>query len=298
MSDGGRSPVPGAPSGGARPGLPSVPDEGAVADLRSELAAIREVLDRAGGGPAPRPRLAADPATRAAKPPWRPRAGILALLAALAVVLVVVAVAVPRGSDSPATQPSAEVLGEPSAEAGPSVVPPGTDVQVRLSGRRPPVVVETAVLGRPGPVLLLVLPDPAEVRSSRLTAPTVTGLQARSENGPVTVSGGDGSWTVTEPQGRPISRLTLRYRLDGAVVARGGGARALVVVTPLTARLSRRDGRPVVVRASGAQVREAVCIGAAVADQLCGSRTAQGWDAGIPASSPVPFVVLQVDLTG
>lgn len=274
-----RAPAPGRPHPGRA--LPTVPDQDAVAALRTELAAIRRGLDDVGLRDGPASAVGPDRSGRRGRR-LGPALGVALGVVALAAVLVV-ALALTRGSGA--------------SELGSTVVgTPGTDALVRISGTGTIAVEESAVLARPAVGVLLTLPDPAQVRSSRLRAPSVVRLQATSERGPLTVGGGGGRWTVTAPDGRPVSRVTLRYGLDGAVLDAGGGGRALVVVTPLTAGLSRQGGGEVVVRATGALVRQATCIGAAVADQICGSRTEAGWTARIPASSPVPFVLLQVDL--
>jgi hypothetical protein len=231
------------------------------------------------------------------------------ILVAVTVVIVVVgllgagAVLVRQRGQSSAPTPSTTAGTAPAAPTGdvgfrPGIDTAGTDVVVRSSGTDL-LVEERAVPDRPAATVLLTQPDPAAVTSSRVQAPRVVDLRVTSDGGPVSLARAAGGWTVRAADGRPLTRLVLSYRLDEAVLAPGASAgRALFVVTPLTADLSRSAGRPVVVRATGVRVRQATCYGAAVTDQLCGSAGPDGWTARVPPSAPVPVAVFQVDLGG
>jgi len=276
--------------------------------------AAREPDEDAGPLPTLLPRGAASdhswggPADGAAAPPRRRS---LLVVAGVGLGVVVVAVLGVRaavtgggtGAAGPTPTPAAASANAlATASAGPGnragVDAPGSDVQVTLNGDGLDVE-ESAVLDRPATSsIALTLPDLTRVPALNLPRPIVTGLAATVDGRAVTVQRTASGWTVPVAAGGSAqARVTLRYGLAQAVVqdASAAAGRALLVVTPLTGTLSQQGKDPVVVRVAGAQVREAACLTAPVADQLCGWAGTEGWVARVPSGSSLPLVVFQVD---
>jgi hypothetical protein len=183
---------------------------------------------------------------------------------------------------------------------GPGVDAPGTDVVVAPGDNGSVEVYERVQVASPDPAgLRLALPDlgsaPNLTVGSNLI---VTALQITADGRPVAVDPGDGRWVVQGADGRPVQRAVLRYRLAGALVQHEQSLprRALILVAPLSAVVSRAGGAPVVVHADRVLVREMTCPLASTAQVLCGSGGRPTWVASVPASSRIPLVLLQVDL--
>lgn len=307
-------------------GAPVLPSEASVEELRAQLEEIRRSLDDAergiegvrgpSGPPGPppaelvavpdgdqdrnQPLSAASQAPRADRTRRR-RPALLVVVTVVTVLVVGALVATvlarrptPGGATAAADAPPALVSQTPGDRPG--VTAAGTDVSVTLGPDSQVVVREQATTTAPQRLLRLSQPDPAAAPSSLITLPEVTGLTASSRGELLEVTRTADGWTVQAPDGRELTQVSLGYTLQDAVLMQGAPGRALVVVTPLTAALSRAEGSPVQVRMSDGRVRQAACLDAPAADQLCGALGSTGWLTRVPDSATIPFVVFQLDL--
>jgi hypothetical protein len=173
--------------------------------------------------------------------------------------------------------------------SGPGVTVPGTDVQVALDpdGRHLDVferVLLPAPTSDPLSLATVVHPDRGvDVQVSDLQVQLDDALVPAAADGP-------GSWRADAPAGSPYTRATLRYRLDGAVVAKQPAAPGRVIgyVTPLSGLVSAQSGKEVQVRAIGDDVLGVTCQSAV--DSVCGTRGKTGWTALVPTGAR-PIVV-------
>jgi len=186
--------------------------------------------------------------------------------------------------------------------SGPGVDAPGTDVVVAPGANGEVDVYERVVVRAPDPAgLRLALPDLSKV--SMLTVGSnlvLTDLRITADGRPVDADPFAGHWVIQGRDGQAVTRAVLRYRMAGALVQHEQSLprRALILVAPLSAAVSRAGGAPVVVRADRVLVREMTCPLAPTAQVLCGSGGRPAWVATVPASSTIPLVLLQVDLAG
>ena len=185
---------------------------------------------------------------------------------------------------------------------GPGVDAPGTDVVVAPGANGQVEVYERVNVAAPDAAgLQLALPDLSKATTLTVGANlVVTELRITADGRPVEADPFAGHWVIHGQDGRAVTRAVLRYRLSGALVQHEQSlpGRALILVAPLSAGVSRAGGAPVVVRADRVVVRDMTCPLAGPAQVLCGSGGRPTWVATVPASSTVPLVLLQVDLVG
>ena len=185
---------------------------------------------------------------------------------------------------------------------GPGVDAPGTDVVAAPGAGGEVDVYERVVVRAPDPAgLRLALPDLTKVSTLTVGSDLVlTDLRITADGRPVNADPFAGHWVIQGRDGQAVTRAVLRYRMAGALVQHEQSLprRALILVAPLSAAVSRAGGAPVVVRADRVQVRDMTCPLAPTAQVLCGSGGRPAWVATVPASSTIPLVLLQVDLAG
>jgi hypothetical protein len=169
---------------------------------------------------------------------------------------------------------------------------PGTEVTAALGAdRRSVEVYERALLAPVGTTLTLRPATSDQVaRSLRAALPTITDLHAAIDGRPVPVTGTASGWTVQLSSTTTGSRLTLRYRLSGAVIRTEPAPRGRynLVLTPLTPAADSGVGAGVVVRIRDPRVDEVYCPG--TTDQLCGHKDGPLHVATVPGGA-VPIVV-------
>jgi hypothetical protein len=169
---------------------------------------------------------------------------------------------------------------------------PGSEMTAALGTDRKSIeVYQRALLAAAGPALTLRPATSDEVtRSLRTALPTVEELHVAIDGRPVPVTRTASGWSVPVTDTTMGPRLTLRYRLSGAVVRpeQAPRGRYTVVFTPLTPGAgSGADGR-VVVRIRDPRVEEVYCPG--TTNQLCGHRDGSLHVATVPVGT-VPIVV-------
>jgi hypothetical protein len=166
---------------------------------------------------------------------------------------------------------------------------PGTEVTAALGTDRRSVEVYERALLAPGGTTLTLRPATSNqvARSLGAALPTVEDLHAAIDGRPVPVTRTASGWTV--PVSSSGTRLTLRYRLRGAVVRTEPAPRGryTVVLTPLTPATAGGDAG-VVVRIRDPRVEEVYCPG--TTNQLCGHAEGPLHVATVPAGS-VPIVI-------
>jgi hypothetical protein len=167
---------------------------------------------------------------------------------------------------------------------------PGSEVTAALSGDGTSVdVYQRALLAPAGPALTLRPATSGEVaRSLRTPLPAVVDLHAAIDGRPVPVTRAASGWSVPVTDTTTGARLTLRYRLSGAVIRpeQAPRGRYNVIFTPLTPAADTDAG--VVVRIRDPRVEEVYCP--ATTSQLCGHRDGSLHVATVPAGT-VPIVV-------
>jgi hypothetical protein len=152
-------------------------------------------------------------------------------------------------------------------------------------------VYERALLAAAGPELTLQPARSGEVaRSLRTALPAVEDLHVAIDGRPVPVTRTASGWSVPVTGTTTGARLTLRYRLSGAVVRpeQAPRGRYTVVFTPLTPAAGSGADAGVVVRIRDPRVEEVYCPG--TTNQLCGHRDGSLHVATVPAGT-VPIVV-------
>ena len=243
----------------------------------------------------------------------RGRQTVLVLVVLVAVMLTGLAVAaavVPGDLARPASAPSAAANVLPAGPAAsasastpgyrPGIDAPGTDVLITVGPGSETQVEERVVLARPAAAGLPLAPaDLTDVPAIRFSTPMVTEVTATQDGAALPVQRTGAGWVVQPGTGRSLSHAVITYRTTGAVIRdESTRSRALLLATPLTAAASLADGSPVLIRVAQATVREAACVTAPAAEQLCGAAGSDGWVARLTASSTVPVVVFQVDVDG
>jgi hypothetical protein len=206
------------------------------------------------------------------------------------------AVTRPATSVRPLRWPGGSVLIPPGLTAtGPGASVPGTDVQVAVDPD-----------GRHLDVFERLLLDTPSIDPLSLAAPTrpaldaevrVSDLQVQLDDTAVpAVADGPGSWQAIPLDGSSYTRVTLRYRLAGAILAvtPAPPGRALGLVAPLTGLVSAVPGHAVQVRAGGDGVLGVSCPTAA-RGSVCGTRSGDGWTATVPEQARPIVVLLQLD---
>jgi hypothetical protein len=168
---------------------------------------------------------------------------------------------------------------------------PGTEVTAALgTDRRSVEIYERALLAPAGNTLTLRPATSNQVaRSLRAAPPAVEDLHAAIDGLPVPVRRTASGWTLPVPSTTSGTRLTLRYRLGGALVRTEPAPRGryTVVLTPLTPTTAGA-GAGVVVRILDPRVEEVYCPG--TTNQLCGHEEGPLHVATVPAGS-VPIVI-------
>src|SRR4051794_11817760 len=277
--------------------------EASASELRQELDDLRRTLDAA-------------PAGEAARRTRPSRRVILVAGAGAVLVLALAARAAGSGSSTAPTVSTATTARAPApatalpvaaplprwpGEAGPEPrgLPthgvgadlPGTEVTAAFrEDRRSVEVYERALLAPAGATLTLrPAASDAVARSLRAPAPIVEDLHAAVDGRPVPATRTASGWTVPVSSTNSGARLTLRYRLTGAVVRTEPAPRGryTLVVTPLTPAGDGAAGA-VVVRIRDPRVEEVYCPGAT--NQLCGRGDGPLHVATVSAGS-LPIVV-------
>jgi hypothetical protein len=169
---------------------------------------------------------------------------------------------------------------------------PGTEVTAAFGTDRETVEVYERVLLAPTGTTLTLRPATSNqvARSLRAAPPTIKDLHAAIDGRPVPVTATASGWTAPVPSTTTSARLTLRYRLSGAVIRTEPAPRGryTLVLTPLTPAADGGAAAGVVVRIRDPRVDEVYCPG--TPNQLCGHADGPLHVATVPAGS-VPIVV-------
>jgi hypothetical protein len=165
----------------------------------------------------------------------------------------------------------------------------GTELTAAVAADRSVAVYERAVLAQGATALTLQPAGSSRLaRSLDAPPPAVQDLRAEVNGRPVPVSRTASGWTISAPNGSTASRLTLRYRLTGALVRREPAppGRYTLVLTPLAPSAGDGADQAVVVRISDPRIDELYCPTAT--NQLCGRADGALHTATVPSgASPV-----------
>jgi hypothetical protein len=200
----------------------------------------------------------------------------------------------PHLATHPLPWPGGAVLQPPGlATGGPGANVPGLELTAALDPDGRHVDVYERLLLRPGITSLVLSQADPGVPALRLAA-GVRDLQVELDGRPVQPRTTGASWQVASPDGGPVTRAVLRYRLSDVFVRRAPAppGRYTLVLRPLGAPavLAARD--PVVVRIDDARVGTVTCPTSR--QPLCGSVAGRLHTATLPADATA-VVLAQVD---
>ena len=182
--------------------------------------------------------------------------------------------------------------------AGPGVDAPGTDLTVAIDADLKHVdVFERVVFREPKTALTLALP-PATAWGASLAgaAPVVSDLQVLVDGVAVRPQRRDAGWFALPPNGSTVTKVELRYRVAGTIVAYAASRpdRRSIGVPSFTGQESFDAAAPMHVTVDDPRVENLYCLSAQGGTEICAAGGTDGLSATRTAGSPV--VLLQADL--